>query len=335
MESLRVPNRGGSLWFVLGGILLCSSVVVAKVAHGNGGWVGLALLGGPAMAVFAYALYGAKRSIDFGDDIVVRYFRRERVIPWSEVTFVTFDRTEANFRTGIPFVRIPTENHTMTLRIQDGGTLKADIEPRLIPSIKEVLERRMTPDRERERNRREAEAESEWKWSRWFRVAMGLFILIGGTWFFASMRERVFEASSSTRWPTAPATIAQAHVVPRESTDREGRKHTHYFPVVEYTYVVNGKSYTGTRFRFWTLGSSDPDEWQEMVGRFQTSQPPTIRYKSSDPSVSVVFPGADDFDVLFATGCGIAAIGGLAFAIINLVQLLRETSEWPGKVSLQ
>ncbi len=327
MESLRVPNRGGSLWFVLGGILLCLSVVVAKVAHGNGGWVGLALIGALAMAVFAYALYGAKRSIDFGDEIVVRYFRRERVIPWSEVTFVNFDRTEADFRTGIPFVRIPTENHTMTLRLQDGGTLNADIEPRLIPSIKEALERRMTPDRERERNRREAEAASEWRWSRWFRVAMGLFFLIGGIWFVASMRERVFEASSSTGWPTAPATITQAHVVPRGSTDRKGRKQTNYFPVVEYTYLVDGNSYAGTHFRFSALGSSDPDEWREMVGRFQTAQPPMIRYKPSDPSVSVVVPGADDFDVLFATGCGIAAIGGLAFAIINLVQLLRENSE--------
>lgn len=327
MESLRVPNRGGSLWFVLGGVLLCLSAVVAKLAHASGGWVGPALIGALAMAAFAYALYGTKRSIDFGDEIVVRYFRRDRVIPWSEVSFVNFDRTEADFRTGIPFVRIPTENHTMTLCLRDGGTLYADIEPRLMPSIKEVLERRMTPDRERERGRREADAASEWRWSRRFRVATGLLFLIGGTWFVASMRERVFEASSSTGWPTAPAAITQAHVVPRESTDRKGRKHTHYFPVVEYTYRVGGKSYTGKRFRFWALGSSDPDEWREKIGRFQTAQPPTIRYKPSDPSVSVVVPGADDFDVLFATGSGIAAIGGLAFAIINLVQLLRETSE--------
>src|SRR5438309_10091872 len=135
MESLRVPNRGGSLWFVLGGILLCLSALVATVAHGNGGWVGLVLIDVLAMAVFAYALYGAKRSIDFGDAIVVHYFRRERVIPWSEVTFVNFQRTEASFGTGIPFVRIPTENHTMTPRLQDGGALKANIAPRLIPSI--------------------------------------------------------------------------------------------------------------------------------------------------------------------------------------------------------
>jgi hypothetical protein len=327
MESLRVPNRGGNLWFVLGGILLCLFVVVAKVAHGNGGWVGLALIGALAMAVFAYALYGAKRSIDFGDEIVVRYFRRERVIPWSEVTFVTFDRTETDLRTGIPFVTVPTENHTMTLRLQDGGTLKADIEPQLIPSIKEVLERKMTPDRERERNRREAEAASEGKWFRWYRVAMGLFFLIGGTWFVASMRERVFEATSSTGWSTAPATVTRADVVPRESTDRRGRRRTNYFPVVEYTYLVDGKSYTGTRFRFSALGSSKPDEWREMVDRFQAARPPTIRYKPSDPSVSVAVPGADGLDVLVTTGGGIAAIGGLAFATINLVQLLRGTSE--------
>lgn len=209
-----------------------------------------------------------------------------------------------------------------------GGSLsKADIEPQSIPDIKGVLERRMTPDRVRERNRRQAEATSEWKSSRWFRVAMGLFFLIGGTWFVVLMRERVFEASSSTRWPTAPATITQAQVVPKESTDRKGRSHTDYFPVVEYTYLVDGNSYAGTRFRFLALGSRNPDKWQEMVSRFQTARPPTIRYKSSDPSVSVVVPGADAFDVLFATGCGVAAIGGLAFAIINLVQLLRKTSE--------
>lgn len=327
MESLRVPNRGGSLWFLLGAVLLGLSAVVAMVAHGNGGWVGSAAVGVMAVAAFAHALYGAKRSIDLGDDVVVRYFRRERVIPWSEVTFVNFDRTETEHRTGIPFVTIPTENHTMTLRLRDGGALKADIEPRLIPYIKKVLELRMMPDREREQNRRETEALSEWEWSRWYRVAMGLVFLIGGSWFAASMHERVFEAFSSTGWPTAEATITQSQVVARESTDRKGRKRTNYFPVVEYTYQVDGKSYRGTRFRFWDLGSSDADEWREKVGRFQSAQPPTIRYKPSDPSSSVVDPGADDFDVLFTTGCSIAAIGGLAFAIFNLVQLYKARRE--------
>jgi hypothetical protein len=64
-----------------------------------------------------------------------------------------------------------------------------------------------------------------------------------------------------------------------------------------------------------------------MVADFQTSRPPTIRYKPSDPSVSVVVPGPDGLDVLFVIGGIVAAIGGLIFAITNLVQLLRTNSE--------
>jgi hypothetical protein len=116
-------------------------------------------------------------------------------------------------------------------------------------------------------------------------------------------------------------------VVPRETTDRKGRRRTDYYPVVEYTYVVDGQSYKGTRFRFWPWGTSNPDQWQRMVADFQTARPPTVRYKPSEPSVSVVVPGPDGLDVLLVLGGVIAAIGGLIFAITNLVQLLRTNSE--------
>ena len=334
MKSLCVPNRGGILWFVLGWILLCLAVLVARIATGSKGWVGAALIGGLAAAVFTYALYGAIRSIDLGDEIVVRYCRRERVVPWSEAAFVIFDRTETRFRTGIPFVTIPTENHTMTLHFHDGATLKADIEPRFIPCINEVLKCRMAPDRERERSFREARAATERKWNRLLWVAIGLICLLEGIWFVATMRERVFDGSSSTGWPTAPATILQAGVVPRESTDRNGRKETSYFPAVEYTYRVGGKLYTGRRIGFWDLGSSEPDTWQELVDRFRFSQPPTIRYKPSDPSVCVVIAGADELDVMITTGAGFAAVGGLAFALVNLVKLVNESSEMKTKRSI-
>jgi hypothetical protein len=190
-----------------------------------------------------------------------------------------------------------------------------------------VLQQKTTPNREPERSRRVAGAATAWKRDRWFSVAMGVFFLIGGIWSVASMRERAFEAYSSIGWPTAPATITQAQVVPRETVDRKGRRQTNYFPIVEYTYVVDGQSYRGTRFRFWPGGTSNPDQWQRMVAEFQTSRPPTVRYKPSDPSVSVVVPGPDGLDVLFAAGGVIAAIGGLLFAITDLVQLLRTNSE--------
>jgi len=334
MKSLCVPNRGGTLWLVLSWILLCVAVLVATVATGSQGWVGAALIGGLAAAVFTYALYGAIWSIDLGDEIVVRYCRRERVIPWSEAAFVIFDRTETRFRTGIPFVTIPTENHTMTMHFHDGGTLKADIEPRFIPCINEVLERRMTPDRERERSFRGAKAAAAWREYRRWCVAVGLFFLIAGTWFVASMRERVFDAYSSTGWPTATATIVHADVVPKESTDPKGRKETNYFPVVEYTYRVDGKLYTGRRIRFSELGSSDPATWRERVNRFRFSQRRTIRYKPSDPSVCVVIAGADELDLMIATGAAFAAVGGLAFALVNLVKLVKETSEMKTKRSI-
>jgi hypothetical protein len=68
------------------------------------------------------------------------------------------------------------------------------------------------------------------------------FFLIGGIWSVAATRERFFEAYSSIGWPTAPATITQAQVVAEETADRTGRRRTNYFPIVQYTYVVDGQS---------------------------------------------------------------------------------------------
>ena len=124
MSSVRVPNRGGSLWFLLSGILILIAVIAIVFGQGNARWVAPAVIGALASAALTYALYGAKRHIDLGDQIVVRYFLRERVILWSEVAFVELDREEMRTKTGIPFVSISTENHTLTLRLREGGAEK-------------------------------------------------------------------------------------------------------------------------------------------------------------------------------------------------------------------
>jgi hypothetical protein len=321
MRTVRVTNRGGSLWFLLGGILVLLAAITAVFAQGNARWVAPAVIGGLAAAAFAYALYGAKRHIDLGDQIVVRYFLRERVIPWGEVTFVELDREQMRIKTGIPFVSIPTENHTLTLRLRDGSAVTADVAPSKFPAIAEVVQRRANFDVEHERTRREAAAASERKSDRWLKIAGGLFFLVGGIWTAVSMREEVVDGVASAGWPTAPATITRADVgSKRASSGRRGRDTTHYFPVVEYSYTVHGQSYTGARYRFSPETSTDRDDAQRLLAQLQSADPVLVRYKPADPSTSVLVPGIGAWWYVLFGGAILAAVGGLVFAAIHLLR---------------
>jgi hypothetical protein len=57
-----------------------------------------------------------------------------------------------------------------------------------------------------------------------------------------------------------------------------------------------------------------------LLARLQSADPVPVRYKPADPAVSVLIPGNGAGRYLFFGGLILAAVGGLAFASINLVR---------------
>lgn len=323
MNDLRVKIRGAALWFALGGLLGFMAVIAGVFARGSYAWVGPAILGLLAAAPVAWGLCGAKRFIEFGDAIVIHYFLKQRRIPWNEVSFVSFDRTEGALRTGVPFVSIPTENHIMTIRLRDGRTLGADVEPDQIAPIQQVVNQRASLDVEGEQRRVEAEMVSDHKFNLILHAVMGFVFSAMGIYFAYSMFGEIKDGTDSANWPEAPGTIVSSSYTSETTSGRRGRTKVIYKPALRYTFEVEGKEYASERMQFSPINSEDPQEIQALVNQLPRDTAVKVRYKPSDPSIAVLIPGIGTERYVFFAVLIVVGIGALVYAIINLFRYQR------------
>lgn len=112
---------------------------------------------------------------------------------------------------------------------------------------------------------------------------------------------------ASSAWPRTAATVAshriESVVLKSYGTPRSGRSTPLKIETAEYQYIVDGSTFSGTQVCFCLpLGAPSPN--------FEPRSP-TVAYYPFDPSIAVLFPGADMLSVLallslaaavFATG---------------------------------
>jgi hypothetical protein len=316
MDSIRVYVPGAKLWFLLGPILFVLAAVIVLFARGNHAWIFSAVTGGLGILAILWGCCGAKRSVEFGERIIIHYGFGQREIAWDEVTFVSCQRADGRLGTGIPFVSIPTENHVVTIRLKEGRAIHCDIEPLRIPAISRMVEKYANLDFQREQERADAETLSNQSFGLLLSTALGLAFFGIGTWFTIAMLDEIVEGSSSSAWPETPGEIQNSYVTSETSTGRRGRSHTLYSVAVQYEYAVDGKNYTGDRFRYSPEKSTNRDEIQAIVAYLAAGTPVRIRYKPDDPSTSVLIPGIGADRYVFF---GVLVIGGIAALIFSLV----------------
>lgn len=133
-------------------------------------------------------------------------------------------------------------------------------------------------------------------------LCAGVFLWIGA--YSASQAVPVFrEAWRAESWPEAPGRVLRSHVV----ETREG-KYLRQTLVVEYTWIADGRAWTGSR---WRLG--DPTcaigrgMAQAAAGRFPEGARVDVRYDPVDPSSAVLDPTPGESAWTLAV---VAAIGG-------------------------
>ncbi len=119
-----------------------------------------------------------------------------------------------------------------------------------------------------------------------FALVVSLAIPLG-LWIAYKGALMAVEASQSTTWPTAPGQIVASHV---RTSVSHGRHHgTSYTPVIDYTYLVAGTTYTGTMIapgRNWGSKSS-----YAAVNAHVSGTKADVRYDPAQPSTSVLEPG--------------------------------------------
>ncbi|WP_164021548.1 DUF3592 domain-containing protein [Pyxidicoccus trucidator] len=139
----------------------------------------------------------------------------------------------------------------------------------------------------------------------------GLGVLVWGL-------RRMQQIARTADWPTTEGTIRSSTVTSREvapinaetSYDDDAPKPAPqilYRPEVEYTYTVDGQSYTGTSLGKDVVEVSSKQHAQAHAARYPRGTPAKVFYDPEDPSQAVLEPGVQATSWA-VPGAGIASI---------------------------
>jgi hypothetical protein len=84
-------------------------------------------------------------------------------------------------------------------------------------------------------------------------------------------------------------------VIQSEVEAHQGRS-TAYSPKIKYTYQVNGKAYTGDRYRYGQISSNDGSA-RRIVAEYPVGRQIDVHYAAADPSDAVLLTGLEGADL--------------------------------------
>lgn len=118
-------------------------------------------------------------------------------------------------------------------------------------------------------------------------VVGGGFVAVGGATLVQGFRA-LGRAIDSEEWPSADGEIIESRI----GTDY-GRSGSLFYPAIRYRYRIGEHSYDGDRVSF---GGPFEASWrspaEHVVERYREGKAVKVRFSPTDPSVSVLEPGA-------------------------------------------
>jgi hypothetical protein len=145
-----------------------------------------------------------------------------------------------------------------------------------------------------------------------WQFGLGLIFIGLGTAFLIWLREELINGMVSLNWPTASATVVSAHIA-TELKHEDGKQIQMYSPAIIYEYDVDGTHYSGSSFRFDPVKSKNPVEIDRLIQPFIKNPQFQVRYKPSDPAVSVIVPGLSGALFFAIVLIAVFMLGGLAY----------------------
>jgi Protein of unknown function (DUF3592) len=123
-------------------------------------------------------------------------------------------------------------------------------------------------------------------------ACLGIFVLVfalGGMYLVYLGIKNMRKAQVAQSWPYAAGQVTGVDVGESQSTDSDGDRHTSYYPIVRYAYVVNGQSFAGDKLAFGPrTGSGRLAKAQAMANRYTVGAPVTVYYNPENPEDAVL-----------------------------------------------
>lgn len=144
----------------------------------------------------------------------------------------------------------------------------------------------------------------------WMCFVLGFDVFIGYQFW------RAYDAR--TRFLPAAGMVTASRVESSSSSDG-----TTYGAQVEYDYEINGQSYQGDRYSYFSFSTSSRDHAQDIVDRYPVGREITVHYDPDEPEDSVLETGAASFPtlaILFLTPFHCIGIGFLGGGLAEVVR---------------
>lgn len=133
------------------------------------------------------------------------------------------------------------------------------------------------------------------------------------------------KAAAAAAWPTVTGKVISVQVHEHKHYDSEDHRTEYsYEPVVEYTYTVGGRQYSGSKISF-GANRFDRNTAQKKAATYPQGASVTVFYDPSDPAKSVLEPQAAGSKVFLVIGIVFAAIGLLSCCGGVLAALLAQS----------
>ncbi len=143
-----------------------------------------------------------------------------------------------------------------------------------------------------------------------------LALLLGGVVMFGISVAAILWSIQSKSWPTVDAKIISSRVV-------VGRRYTTvYWPIIRYTYEVNGKQYTSSFVTFASKRHLNRESAMQVVNQYREGNIVKAHYSSLVPRLSVLEPGISTEQAV-----GLGTVGTLA--LIWIVVVSYAFISWP------
>lgn len=141
-------------------------------------------------------------------------------------------------------------------------------------------------------------------------LIFSIVFIVGGWFFYKNISQSIVaEAKASKSWPTVEGIVAFADINTSISDET-----TMYASEINYTYVVEGETYTGNRITTVDCSSSNSSSAKEDVKKYYEGSKVTVYYDPELPAASLLEPGSNFFTYLIT-------YGPLLFCLIGFLML--------------
>jgi hypothetical protein len=124
-----------------------------------------------------------------------------------------------------------------------------------------------------------------------------LTIVLTGAYYISGDVGAYIEGLNSENWPTSEGTITHAELS-SWTKEHRGKTLTFYKTDFAYEFIVDGQTYTGTRFQASHFLSTSKFDNEELLKKFPPNAKATIYYNPKNPTKSVMQNGASIMDLI-------------------------------------